>query len=355
MKIAIAERKGSYSDHWIAYCKEHNIPYKCVNPYDTDIVAQVADCDAFMWHHHQGHYRDVLFAKQLLFSLEEAGKVVFPDFKTGWHFDDKLGQKYLFESLGIPAAKAWAFYDKESAYKWIEQATFPKVFKLRGGAGSANVKLARTDREARSFIQKVFGSGYKASSSVFAARYEWKKFTSERGGIKSFFKAIKYTIITLFPRVFFFPASIKNRVYLPDQKGYAYFQDFIPNDGFDYRLEIVDNKAIAMVRMARPGDFRASGGHDDHFDSNLIPKNVIDFAFECYDKLGVQSVALDIVQEKDTNNLYLIEVSYCYGVDDDEFAHGYWTRDGNHHQEPFNGIHWMIEKVIDTIEHDKKR
>lgn len=53
MKIAIADRKGSYSDYWIKYCEEHDIPYKAVNPYDTDIVAQVSDCDAFMWHHQE--------------------------------------------------------------------------------------------------------------------------------------------------------------------------------------------------------------------------------------------------------------------------------------------------------------
>lgn len=101
--------------------------------------------------------------------------------------------------------------------------------------------------------------------------------------------------------------------------------------------------------MCREGDFRASGGHDDRFDVSLIPQDVVDFAFECYDKLGVQSVALDIVRESTTGQLYLIEVSYCYGVDEDEFEHGYWTRDGKHHQEPFNGVYWMIEEVINAI------
>lgn len=51
MKIAIADRKGSYSDYWITYCEENNIPFIRVNPYDSDIIDQVKDCDAFMWHH----------------------------------------------------------------------------------------------------------------------------------------------------------------------------------------------------------------------------------------------------------------------------------------------------------------
>ena len=70
--------------------------------------------------------------------------------------------------------------------------------------------------------------------------------------------------------------------------------------------------------------------------------------------MGVQSVALDIVRERETRDLYLIEVSYCYGLDADEFEHGYWTRDGRHHQEPFNGVYWMIEDVINSLVHNKE-
>lgn len=66
MKIAIHHTPGSFSDRWISYCKENDIPYKLVNAYDSDIIKQVEDCDAFMWHHHHANYKDALFAKQLL-------------------------------------------------------------------------------------------------------------------------------------------------------------------------------------------------------------------------------------------------------------------------------------------------
>jgi hypothetical protein len=344
MKIAIADRKGSFSDYWIKYCEEHSIPYKVVNPYDTDIVEQVSDCDAFMWHHHHASFGDTLFAKQLLFSLEQAGKVVFPNFRTGWHFDDKLGQKYLFEALGVRAAKSWVFYDKKSAYKWIETTDFPKVFKLRGGAGSANVRLARSKRQAKAFVRKALRRGFASSNPLFSAKTQWQNFVKGQG---RFYDVAKYIGLYLFP-------GLNGGRRMPRQKGYAYFQEFIPNDGFDYRLEIANNKAIAMVRMCREGDFRASGGHDDRYDASLIPQDVVEFAFECYDKLEVQSVALDIVREKESGELYLIEVSYCYGLDADEFEHGYWTRDGEHHRKPFNGVYWMIEEVIKAVSYSKR-
>ena len=117
MKIGIHHSLGSYSGRWIEYCQEHKIDYKIVNAYDTDIVEQLSDCDVFMWHHHQANYKDALFAKQLLFSLEQAGKVVFPDFNTGWYFDDKLGQKYLFEANHVQAAPAYVFFSKNPILK----------------------------------------------------------------------------------------------------------------------------------------------------------------------------------------------------------------------------------------------
>lgn len=343
MKIAIADRKGSFSDYWIKYCEEHTIPYKVVNPYDTDIVEQVSDCDAFMWHHHHANFRDTLFAKQLLFSLEQAGKVVFPNFRTGWHFDDKLGQKYLFEALGVQAAKSWVFYDKKSAYEWIETTDFPKVFKLRGGAGSANVMLAHNAREAKNFVKRAFGRGFAQFRGCDYVRDRYKAYKTKKITLKALIRSCGRLII---------PTKYA-RMHAPE-KGYAYFQEFIPNNGFDYRLEIANNKAIAMVRMCREGDFRASGGHDDRYDSSLIPQDVVEFAFECYDKLEVQSVALDIVREKESGKLYLIEVSYCYGLDADEFEHGYWTRDGEHNREPFNGVYWMIEEVIKAVSYSKR-
>lgn len=73
MQIAIHNSKGSFSDGWISYCERLNIPYKLVNAYDSNIVEQVKDCSAFMWHHHHANYKDTLFAKQLLYSLEQKG------------------------------------------------------------------------------------------------------------------------------------------------------------------------------------------------------------------------------------------------------------------------------------------
>ena len=80
-----------------------------------------------MWHYHQAEPSDIVMAKSLLFSVEQSGKKVFPDFNTAWHLDDKVGQKYLLEALGIDLVKTYVFYDKKTVLDWIQKTTFPKV------------------------------------------------------------------------------------------------------------------------------------------------------------------------------------------------------------------------------------
>lgn len=88
---------------------------------------------------HASH-KDMLFAKQLLFLCRQLVKNI-PRFLTNWHFDDKVGQKYLLESIQAPMVPTYVFYSKAEAIRWAKSVIYPKVFKLRGGAGGSNVKL----------------------------------------------------------------------------------------------------------------------------------------------------------------------------------------------------------------------
>src|SRR4051812_11768675 len=101
-RIAIHKTEGTFSDRWIAYCEKQSIPYKIVDCYSSDIIKQLQDCTALMWHFHHASPKATLFAKQLMYSVSAAGKKVFPDIDTVWHFDDKVGQKYLLEAIDAP-------------------------------------------------------------------------------------------------------------------------------------------------------------------------------------------------------------------------------------------------------------
>jgi hypothetical protein len=107
--IAIHSDNVGFHERWVAYCASNNIPFKRVDCYSSNLIDDLHDCDGLLWHHNHAYSKDQLVAKSILFSLEQAGKIVFPDFNTAWHFDDKVGQKFLMEAVGIQAAKSYVF------------------------------------------------------------------------------------------------------------------------------------------------------------------------------------------------------------------------------------------------------
>lgn len=338
MKIGIHHTPGSFSDRWIEYCKNNEIRYKLVNCYATDIIAQLKDCDALMWHHHHFNYKDVLFAKQLIYSLEQSGKKVFPDYKTCWHFDDKIGQKYLFESIGASFAPSYIFYTKQEALHWIDQTTFPKVFKLRGGAGSANVKLVRTAGKARRLVNKAFGKGFSQFGRIGYFKDRLNKY---RSGLDSFLGVLK-GIGRLFISTEY--ARMHGR-----EMGYVYFQDFVPNNPYDIRVIVVAGKAFAAKRMVRKNDFRASGSGNLFYEREHIPINSIKLAFQLSDKLQLQSAAYDFVFDA-AGNPIVIEASYAFPTRTADPCMGYWDKSLNYHSESFKPQEWMIEALIKSIQ-----
>lgn len=336
MKVAIQHNLGSFSDRWIEYCKKQGIDYKIVNAYDNDIVNQVSDCDAFMWHHHQSNMADTLFARQLIYSLEAKGVKCFPDFNTTWHFDDKVGQKYLLEAIEAPLVPSYVYYSKQDALHWIKKTEFPKVFKLRGGAGSTNVKLAHNKKEAIKLVKKAFGKGFPQSSFGMVVSESWRKY---KEGKISFVTVIKCIV------AYYFKDDYNKKQH--PERGYVYFQDFIPNNTFDIRICVVGDRAFALKRLVRKNDFRASGSGSIIYDKNQIDERCVKIAFETNEKLKMQSVAFDFVFDKDNKPL-IVEISYGYAVAAYDKCQGWWDKEMNWHPgECFDFCGWMVENLID--------
>ena len=340
MKIAIHHRKGAFSDRWIDYCKKNTIEFKIVKAYQNDIMQQLEGCDAFMWHHSHSNPKDILFAKQLLFSLEQAGMSVFPDFCTGWHFDDKVGQKYLLEKIKAPLVPSYVFYDKANALQWVTQTTFPKVFKLRGGSGSANVKLARTRSEAIRIIKKAFGRGFRQYEPLTNLKERWRKYKNGLTDLKDVVKGVL--------RFYKEPEFSKTIGY---ESGYIYFQDFIPNNDFDIRVIVIGKRAFALKRLVRAGDFKASGSGSMKFEKSEFDERCIKIAFETSKKLKSQCLAYDFIFDENKEPL-IVEISYGFAVDAYDSCPGYWDENLDWHEGKFIPQEWMIEDLLLLI-HEK--
>ncbi|HHD80834.1 MAG TPA: hypothetical protein ENK99_04430 [Campylobacterales bacterium] len=307
IKIAIHRREKSFSDYWIDWCENNNVNFKIVDAYESNIINEISDCDGFMWHWHQDSYADQLFARQLTLAITGMGVKVFPDVNTSWHFDDKLGQKYLFESLGIPHIKTFVFYEKDKAKDWINHATYPLVFKLRGGAGSNNVKKVRNKREAKYLVNKAFGSGFPV---VDVYEVAWQALWEYRRD-KKFIKLLRFGYYFIRAIVGLKPKSMSLR---ERQKGYIYVQDFMPNNTYDDRMVVVGKRCFCIRRMCRKNDFRASGSGIKIYDHSVFPKESIALAFLVAKKIGTQSIAMDLVYDKN-GKPRVVEISYCFVTD----------------------------------------
>ena len=336
MKIAIHNNEGSFSDHWITYCKAENIDYKVVNAFDNSIIEQLLDCDIFMWHHNHNDYRDIQLAKSLLFSLKQTSIKVFQDFNTSWHFDNKLAQKYLLEAVDAPLVKSYVFYTKKEALVWANETDFPKVFKLKGGAGAQNVKLAKSKKECIKFINKSFGKGWSSFDKAHYFKERLSKVSQRKESAISIAKAFARIVI-----------PVKGTEYMTTEKGYAYFQEFMPNNDSDIRVIVIGDKAFAIKRMVRDKDFRASGSGKIIYEKAEIDERCLTIAFDTSQKLKAQCLAYDFVFDKENNPL-IVEISYGFAHKAYDACPGYWNRDLEWQEGAFNSVEWMIRDIINS-------
>jgi glutathione synthase/RimK-type ligase-like ATP-grasp enzyme len=337
--IAIHYHENSYAPKWVEYCQEHHIDYKLVNCYDSDIIEQLQTCDALMWHWGHSDYKAQLFARELIGALEANGFPVYPNAQASWYFDDKLGQKYLLESIGAPLVESYAFYDKSSAIEWVNQTTFPKVFKLRNGAGSHNVQLIKSRSQAISYINRAFGRGFQANHRGAVLADKWWHFKRDRS-LESFLNISRGIYRYLIPHK-------KNRE-LPRERNYLYAQKFIENCDHDIRVFVIGDRAVTKKRFVREDDFRASGSGRMTWDIDQVPKECVEMAFEIREKLGMPSIAFDFVM--DQGEPKIVEISYAASERGFPDCPGYWCRDLSWKRTPLRVEYFIIEDLLKRLE-----
>jgi len=333
--LAIHDSRTGFSPYWIDYCRRENIAYKIVDCYASDIVEQVRNCDALLWHHQHSDPRDVVIAQQILFAHEHAGLKVFPDFRMAWHFDDKVGQKYLFEALDIPRLPSYVFVDVAPALEWAATTEYPKVFKLRHGASSSCVRMVRNKHQARRLIHRAFGRGI----SVYSPWQNLKdRFYRNQVNTPATVELVKGIGRFLYQPRF---SHVLGR-----QKGYVFFQDFAPGNDSDTRIIVVGDKAFGARRWVRPGDFRASGSGRLSYDREHIDVECVELGFALAARLGSECVAFDFVRKED-KSLAVIEVSYGFGWKGK--SPGYWDKSLNWSAGPYRPEEWMVDMVLNSV------
>lgn len=340
MKVAIHKGSNDYSKRWISFCEENKIPYTEVNCFDNDIVEKVKNYQILLWHWRWIHPESQLAAKQIVLALQNMNICIYPDANTCWHYDDKIGQKYLLEAIDAPTIPTHIFYDKSQALEFVEKTQFPKVFKLRCGSASANVRLIRSKKEAERICKIAFSNGFKPMGSFL-------------GDVKVKLKHIENSY-AFYQKITRFPRSVKNFLYanrfIPRQKGYVFFQDFLPGNNTDTRITVIGNKAFGAIRHVRKNDFRASGSGEREYAHEKIDLRFVETAFSVSKSLKTQSLAFDFLNGLN-NEPRICEISYCLPNFAISEAEGYWDNELHWHPGTFYIEDLIIEKMIDEYKY----
>jgi len=325
-----------WTQPWIQYCEKNNIEFEVVNCFDSSMLEQLKDFDCLLWHFSNYALQDMLFARTILNSANQMGIKVFPDFNTSWHFDDKIAEYYLLQSIGSPIPESWVFYTKQDCLNWLDnQNNYPFVAKLKCGSGSQNVKLLKKKSSAVSYVNKMFRNGFRNTPSILF------KATSNIKSSKNL-----ATYIKRFKRIPDFYNTWRAAKKAPRENGYVYFQEFIPNDGYDIKIIVIGDKLTFINRTVRKGDFRASGGGAFNYNKDLVSEDIIKSAFEVNDKLGFQCMGYDYVVDSRTKTGKIIEISYGFSHIALMGAGGYWDRDSVWHDEPLNAPEEVLSNLV---------
>lgn len=341
MKVALLEdisiklHSSNWFIPWKKYCIENNIEYFVINPYKYNVIKELEGFDVVLWHFSGYIYKDMLIAKDILFSAKKMGIQVFPDFDDCWHFDDKIAETYLMQSINAPIPNSLMFYALDDLKNEINKITFPIIAKLRNGSGSHNVKLIKDKKELLHYSNKMFSKGFSSSPSLI---YKTSSNVKSSKSLKVFINRAK--------RIPEFLKTLASANEFPNEKGYVYLQEFIPNNGFDLKVVVVGDKLSFIGRNIREGDFRASGGGDLFYDNKFITKNVIESAFRTSDLLGFKCMGYDYVVNNETGEGIIIEISYGFSHQALLLANGYFDRNGVWYDEPLNAPVEILNNLV---------
>ena len=297
MLIAVGET-GAWSKSWQSSLLRRGVEPLLVDPVSNDIMHQLRGADALLWHWDHGDHAAWRVARGIFAACKESGILTIPDAGSAQHFDDKVAQKYVLED-------------------WVAGAEFPKVWKLRRGAGSLAVRMVKDRKEAKAVVQRAFGRGFRPTASPLA------------DAATKLRKAPGWSAIA--GKTFRIPQTLAAhrlaRATEDVERGYVYFQDFISGNTCDIRVTVIGERAFTFRRTNRPGDFRASGSGAIQYCSDPagVDRRAVEIAFQMAGRLQSPSMAFDFLASP-TGEPLVVEMSYAYQADAVAACPGHFDR-----------------------------
>lgn len=330
--------RHSFELKYEAILKQNGIAYQIVDSHEDRFWDDLAGSRLFIMFlgQTQMHLQRQI---NLITTIDRYLKIpCFPNWDMVWHFDDKVAQQHLLEAMSFPVAKSHVFWNKELALEWADKTSYPKVFKLKGGAGSLNVVIVNSQRHANLLINKMFSKGIRSGRvpgvdllSIFRGSYKTM--------FKSYLKELLYDIGAR-------SSTIED---WSRHQGYAYFQDFLPGNTYDTRVTVIGDRAFGFLRHNRHNDFRSSGSGNIDFTPDRVDMRMIKAAFKISQALNFQTMAYDFLF--DAKREPVVNEMCCQFADWAIYqCPGFWDADLNWHE----GHYWpQYLQLQDLLKDDK--
>lgn len=191
----------------------------------------------------------VMFAKYL---NKRLGKVVFDEYVLSpWPEYNKIKNSIRLVEAGLPSIPTWIFFNKSELKKHIGEIEFPIIVKPANGARGQGVM-----------------------------KFETKE------------KLLEY--LDTDPSPVFYPNMI---------------QKYIDNDG-DFRVVVLGTRVVVALKKFRGENSIVANMSQGNLAQKIEPEQeIIDLAIQAAQSLGMEFAGVDIIQDRQTGKLYILEVN----------------------------------------------
>lgn len=298
--IGIVQDFGQYP-RWtkhVRFLENNSIPYK-IYPINNNNWLELAEgFDVIVGVISNASY-DLTEIRRKYYILETIlNKSCYPSMHHVFLYEDKELEADISKIFKIPFVKTYISHNKIDALRLIESFTYPMVSKISPSSSSLGVELVRTKKQARKIVERAFSQNGRKIHVVYSR-----------------------------------------------QKNYVYFQDYIPNDGYDIRVITVGNRVFGYYRKVPKGDFRASGMLQEEMRS--LPEETMRIARKVNSVIKSPQLIVDmlygddglfhinefspIVQMSTLDQLRVNDIPGAYVFDNDDSFHfeaeNYWVQE----------------------------
>ncbi len=160
MKLGILKTWIDYHHNYINACEALNIDYEVIDILDVNWVEKikVSDCDGFLCRPPMDFQeRKTIFDEKIYFINKFLNKPIYPSYDEQFIYENKRNMASFLQIMNFPHPKTYVFARKEDALEFIDNCTYPIVFKANIGSASTAVEIVRDKVHAKKNILSLFG------------------------------------------------------------------------------------------------------------------------------------------------------------------------------------------------------